>query len=88
MAAACHGAGIRSAGLRMPAGEDVRIDHRGADVPVTEQFLHGPDVVAVLEEMSRERMAERVTERAAGDAGPADGILDDTLARVYRVRSR
>ena len=29
--------------------QDVRVDHRGCDVGVPEQFLNGPDVVAGVE---------------------------------------
>src|SRR5215813_1154871 len=45
---------IRSAGLRTPAGPrlmDVGVDHRGAHVPVAEQFLDGANVVALLQEV-------------------------------------
>jgi hypothetical protein len=31
--------------------EDVGVDHRGAHVPMAEQFLDGPDVVALLQEV-------------------------------------
>ena len=34
--------------------EDVRVDHRGCHVPVSEKLLHGPDVVAVFQKMSGE----------------------------------
>jgi len=37
--------------------EDVRVDHGGAHVAVAEQFLHGADVVAGLQQMRGERMA-------------------------------
>ena len=34
--------------------EHVCVNHRGADVPVSEQFLDRADVIAGLEKMSRE----------------------------------
>ena len=34
------------------------VDHRRADVPMSEQFLHGPDVVAVLEKVRGEGVAQ------------------------------
>jgi hypothetical protein len=34
--------------------QDVRIDHRRADIGVAEKLLNGSDVVPVLEEVSRE----------------------------------
>jgi hypothetical protein len=33
------------------AVEDVSVDHGRGDVAVAEQLLHGPDVMAVLEQM-------------------------------------
>jgi hypothetical protein len=46
------------------AVQHVRVDHRGAHIAVAQQFLNRADVVAVFEEVRRERMAERVTRRA------------------------
>ena len=40
--------------------ENVQIDHRGADVAMPEQLLHGPDVVAVFQQMRRERVTQRI----------------------------
>ena len=40
--------------------QDVRVDHRGVDVGMAEQFLNRPDVVPALEQVGRERMAERM----------------------------
>lgn len=45
------------------------VDHRGRHVGVAEQFLHGADVVAAFEQVSGERMAQRVHRDMAGDAG-------------------
>ena len=61
------------------AVEDVRVDHGGLDAPVAEELLDGPDVVSILEQMGRERVAKGV----AGDSfrqpdrprGPSDGAL-------------
>ena len=36
--------------------QDVCVDHRCADVAMTEQFLDGPDVVPIFEQMRCERM--------------------------------
>src|SRR5439155_24358814 len=43
--------------------QDVGVDHRGADVTVTEQFLYGPDVVVVLQQVRGERMTKGVARR-------------------------
>jgi len=56
-----------SDGLRA-AVEDVGVDHRGSHAAVPEQGLHGTDVVAVLEQVGRERVAEGVAGRAFGEA--------------------
>ena len=36
------------------------VDHRGTDIAVAQQLLHGTDVVAVLLQVSGERVAKRV----------------------------
>jgi hypothetical protein len=46
---------------------------------VAEQFLHGPDVIPVLKEMSRERVAQRVGGGPLRDAGPTNGGLHHAL---------
>ena len=40
--------------------QHVGVDHRGADVGVAQQFLHGADVVTRLQQMGGKRMAQRV----------------------------
>ena len=42
---------------RRPPVEHVRVDLCRADIPVPEELLNGADVVPVLEEMRRERVA-------------------------------
>ena len=37
--------------------QHVRVDHRGAHVAVSQQFLNRPDVVPGLEQMGGKRMA-------------------------------
>ena len=46
---------------------------------MAEQLLNGPDVVAVFEEMRRERVAERVTRRPLDEASFEDRLSDRTL---------
>ena len=41
-----------------PPVEDVGIDHRGTNIGVAQQFLHGPDIVPVLQEMGGEGVTE------------------------------
>ena len=59
--------------------QDMGVDLRRAHVTVPEQFLHGADIVAVLEQVGRERMAEGVARCRLRDARAADGIPDGTL---------
>ena len=47
--------------------EHVGVDHRGADVGVTQQFLDGPDVVAALQQVGGERVPNRVRRRPLVD---------------------
>ena len=66
--------------------EDVGVDHRRGHVLVAEELLHGADVVAVLQEMGGEGVAEGVAGRRLGDPGEADGgahgLLEDRLVEV------
>ena len=48
------------------------IDHRCFEISVAQQFLDGPDVVAVLKQMGLERMTERVAARGLGRHGSID----------------
>jgi hypothetical protein len=60
----------------------VRIDLRRRDIGVTQQFLHPAQVLARLEQMRRERMAEQVRVNVPAQtlaARPArDALLDRT----------
>ena len=59
--------------------EDVGVDHGGLPVAVAEEFLDRADIVAGLEQVRREGVAERVARRALGDVGLADGAGDGAL---------
>ena len=59
----------RLVGLASPTPiKDVGVDHGGAHVGVAEQFLHGANIVVALQQMRRERMAQRVRGGRFGDA--------------------
>jgi hypothetical protein len=66
--------------------DDVRVDHRRADVLVPEQALDGADVRSGFEEVRGEAVAERVTGRAlvegGGRGGVANGLLQGRLVEV------
>src|SRR2546428_5548392 len=52
--------------------EHVRVDHGGADIPVAEELLDGPDVVIVFQQVGSEGVAEGVGRGRAGEAPPTD----------------
>src|SRR5947199_4121060 len=62
------------------------VDHGRAHIAMTQQLLHGPDIVTRLEELRGERMPQRVTCRALGDACRADRLshrpLHDALVHM------
>lgn len=66
--------------------EDVGVDHGGFDVFVAEEFLDGADVVAALEEVGGEGVAEGVGCDAFVDScgllGFADGALEGGFVDV------
>src|SRR5690606_37886049 len=68
-------------GLQQPLGVDLRVDLRGGERGVPEQFLDGPQVPAAAEQVRREGMAERVRRRARleaeGAPQPRGRHLDD-----------
>ena len=39
----------------------MRVNHRGAHVPVTQQFLNSSNVISIFQEMRGEGVAKRVT---------------------------
>src|SRR3954471_11525386 len=59
--------------------EDVGVDLGGGDVGVAEEFLDGADVVAGLEEMGGEGMAEGVATDWFGNLAELDGVADGAL---------
>jgi hypothetical protein len=69
--------------------EHVRVDHCRAHVGVAEQLLNRPDIVAVFEEMRRERMPERVARGAFRDPRRPHGVADSALEhRLVQEQSR
>jgi hypothetical protein len=64
----------------------MRIHHRRLHIFVAQEFLHRPDVVALLEQMRRKAVPQGVTTDAFGEpcrtTGPTDGPLQPTLMGV------
>lgn len=59
--------------------QDVGVNHRGAHVAVAQKLLYGADVVAGLQQVGREGVAECVAARVLVHAGLKNGLLDGTL---------
>src|SRR6266571_774538 len=59
--------------------QDVRVDHRRADVAVAEELLDGADVVAGPDELGGERMPKHVRRGGLGDSRPPGGLRDRLL---------
>ncbi len=54
------------------------VNHRRSHVPVSEQFLHYPNVVMVFEQMSSEAVSQRMARAALIYSGEQDGLFDRT----------
>ena len=63
----------RTPHAQRPTIEDVSINHRRADVRMAQQLLQRPNVVPVLQQVSRETMSERVAADTLGQARGPDG---------------
>jgi hypothetical protein len=59
--------------------EDVRAHHRRAHLSVAQQLLHGADVIAIFQEMSRKWVPERVRPHTLRAAGLLRRLGDDLL---------
>jgi hypothetical protein len=70
----------------------MRVNHRRLHIFVTQQFLHSPDIVALLEQMRRKTVAKGMTTAAFDDlcrtTGLAHGPLQTTLTGVMPAGGR
>src|SRR3954452_6834818 len=68
-------------------GGDTRIERRGLELGVPEQHLDHADVDVLLQQVSREAVAQRVRRDPLGDLGPLSGGMDGPveLTRGERV---
>src|SRR5437660_4844958 len=62
-----------------PLAGDVRIDGRRRDVGMSEQQLHYAKIRAVIEQVRRESMAQRVRRKLGGSNARLQGIALDQL---------
>jgi hypothetical protein len=63
--------------------QHVGIDHRRLHVPMPEQFLNGADIVAIFQEMSGERMAQRVAAGRLGRHHVSRGLFNSSLSHRF-----
>ena len=63
---------------------EVRVDLRGGDIRVAEEFLHGAEVGAVYEEIGGEAVAEQVRVDVVGNPGLCCARGDEALDGARR----
>ena len=63
-------------------GTHVRIYLRGGDAGMAQQFLYGAHVRTALNQMSGERMPQRMRMQRLGDVGPLPRCFDDFPYRL------
>ena len=59
--------------------EKIQEGHRRGHVAVAEQLLHGADVAAVIEQVDREGVPERLASRRLGKLRPQSSFLEGAL---------
>src|SRR3954466_8923655 len=67
-------------------GGDTRIERRGLELGVPEQDLDHADVDVLLQQVSREAVAQRVRRDPLGDLGPLSGGMDGPVERTRGER--
>src|SRR5262245_59905429 len=60
------------------------VDHRCTHVLVSQEFLHGTDIVAIFQQMRGEAMTERVTAAVFRDTSPLESLFDGGLHNGFR----
>jgi hypothetical protein len=73
--------------------QHMRVNHRRTHIAMAEQLLHRPNVVAVFQEMGRERMPKRMAAHTLRNPRPSHGLsnspLNDRFVQVVpRWRSK
>lgn len=57
----------------------MRVDHRGGHIGMAEQFLHGANVAAGLQQVGGETVAQRMRRGRLGDTGLLHGAFEGAL---------
>lgn len=63
--------------------QDVGVNHRGGNVFVSEQFLHGANIGPAFEQVSGEAVPKSMTTGSFGQARGANGVLDGVLQVLF-----
>ena len=61
------------------AVENVRVDHGRLDVRVTQELLDRPNIIAIFDQVGRERVPKCMTACGFLDSGVTHGLLDGSL---------
>jgi hypothetical protein len=61
----------------------VGIDHCGVEIGVSHEFLNRSNIMPTLQQMDRERMAERVATCRFGETGAFNGLLHGLLDQTW-----
>ena len=65
----------------------MRVHHRRTDIPVPQQFLNRPDIVAVLQQLRGERVAKGVAACWFGNpSGQARRHRMPVIPTLYKIR--
>ena len=74
----------RAANVETRAVANVGINHRGGDIFVPEEFLDGPDIITILQQMGSETVPKGMTACRFRDTAGPDGVLDRVLQVSFR----
>ncbi len=69
----------RTANAEATSIENVGVDHCSFDILVAEKLLHGADVVAILQQMSRKAVAQGMASDVLGDLGGVGSFFQSAL---------
>ena len=62
--------------------QDVRINHRRTHILMSQQFLHGADIIAIFQKVRGKAVPERMTTSTLYDSGGRYGSLNRGLNRT------
>ena len=63
--------------------QHMRVDHGGADIFMSQEFLHCTNIITILQEMRGKAVPERMTTAALSETGLAYRVLDRLLEHRF-----